>query len=149
MHGSLWILIGSNGILSLPQMSVRMQPPPFRLEITRLPSLCVCPCVCLEHLVRRSLSAVWEWSKPYVLWFLSLQYGSTEYYQPSDSSLNCHDSVRSRCLAFVRDVVGKQEFWTCQRVQQKFLHYFSVTKLLGRYALDSTQIDRKTAKRVT
>lgn len=26
-YASLWILIGSNGILSLPQMSVRMQPP--------------------------------------------------------------------------------------------------------------------------
>lgn len=27
MHASLWILIGPNGILSLPLMSVRMQPP--------------------------------------------------------------------------------------------------------------------------
>lgn len=60
MHVSLWILIGPNGILSLPLMSVRMQPPYsdchepcWKLHGSLLSAFVP---ACLEHLMRRSLS---------------------------------------------------------------------------------------------
>lgn len=102
MHASLWILIGPNGILSLPHMSVRMQPPSSACQESRWKlhgSL-------LSAFVPLSvLNISWEnlcARKKQTLCFsarlLHFSEGPLSLCQTSKSMLSCHDSdSREEC----------------------------------------------------
>lgn len=121
MHASLWILIVSNGILSLPHMSVRLQPPssdsqksrwkwhgsyvsafvPLSVRDISWKDLCL-PCEKEANRVG------------FFFWFLHFSMSPLSLCQSFESTLSCHDSFRSRCLAVKRDAVAKQALRTCE-----------------------------------
>lgn len=132
MHASLWILIGSNGILSLPHMSVRMQPPsslgcsdfPWKLH-------CSTPSAFVQM---SKLNISWENLCPsgrqdsYPSVFLLSTISQTLVCQSSEGLFNCHDSVSSRCLVVESDLLRHRHFGFVCHVET--FSWFCITLVL-------------------